>query len=130
VLDISKDELDPETIVSLLRTQLPNNLHEIVLRYLDYEPQTKIMLGQLALLKMQGIFPALTSVRLNFQQSRPASFGYMMASFVASGPTATGGFAAGTAWEALPDAKARVHEDLDKLYVDAGILMEVEQTDY
>jgi hypothetical protein len=121
------DAQDPETIASLLQQQLPNTLRTIGLRYLGFDLPTKVTLEQLAHLKVQGIFPALTSVRLNFQQSRPTSFAYTLESFMPGGPGVGG---QRTTWDTMPDVTAKVHEDLDKLYGDAGISMEVQQTDW
>ena len=127
LLDIPQDEYDAETIASLLQAQLPGNLQAIFLRYFTYNAQTKTILEQLAHLKTQGVFPALRIVRLNFIHAHPTDL-MVMGSFVVGGPE-EGVAAAATTWHTLPDVTAKAHEDLDKLYEGAGVLMEVYQTE-
>jgi hypothetical protein len=126
LLDISQDEHDAETIASLLQTQLPGKLQAIFLRYLTYNAQAKTILEQLAHLKTQGVFPALKIVRLNFIRAHPTDL-MVMGSLVVGGPV--GGVTAATTWHSLPDVAAKVHEDLDKLYEDADLSVEVYQTE-
>jgi hypothetical protein len=119
LLDLPSDARDdPATLATLLRDQLPDTLHTITLRYLRYKAYTKTVLEQLAQLKMQGFFPSLTRVRLLFWANT-------LTSYTIASPA--GNLATTTAWHTLPDVTQQVHHDLDKLYTDAGIDVEIHQ---
>jgi hypothetical protein len=79
-------------------------------------------------LKTQGVFPALSIVRLNFIRAHPTDL-MVMGSFVVGGPVGGAAAAAATTWHTLPDATAKIHEELDNLYEGAGVSMEVYQTE-
>ncbi|KAI4958425.1 hypothetical protein J4E86_004025 [Alternaria arbusti] len=127
VLSIPYDEQEPETIHALLKDQLPATLKHIALRYMTSNIQTKIVIEQLAVLKMQNVLPDLDKATFNFISAVASSF-VSTAMINIGGPT--GGLAAGTTWESLPEMEKMVREDCGKLYEDAGICMVVEQTDY
>ncbi|KAI4662952.1 uncharacterized protein J4E79_004264 [Alternaria viburni] len=127
VLSIPYDEQEPETIHALLKEQLPATLKHIGLRYMTSNIQTKIIIEQLAVLKMQNVLPDLDKATFNFISAVASSF-VSTAMINIGGPT--GGLAAGTTWESLPEMEKMVREDCGKLYEDAGICMVVEQTDY
>ncbi|KAI4689644.1 uncharacterized protein J4E88_002999 [Alternaria novae-zelandiae] len=127
VLSIPHDEAEPEAIHAFLKDQLPTSLNHIALRYMTSSIQTKIVIEQLAVLKMQNMLPDLDKATFNFMSAVPSSF-VSTAMFNIYRPT--GGLAAGMRWESLPEMEKMVREDCGKLYQDAGICMVVEQTDY
>ncbi|KAF1935074.1 hypothetical protein EJ02DRAFT_439472 [Clathrospora elynae] len=66
LLNIPLDELNAENIASLLREQIPITVLGLVLRFLTYDPQLKMVLEQLAQLKLEGVSPALKLASLTF----------------------------------------------------------------
>jgi len=126
LLSIPFDEAEPDTINALLKDQLPATLKHITLRYMTSNIQTKIVIEQLAVLKMQNVLPDLDKATFNFISAVASSF-VSAAMINIDGPT--GGFAADTTWESLPEMEKMVRKDCGKLCEDAGIRMVVEQTD-
>jgi hypothetical protein len=112
VLDTPTDEVDPETIYALLVDQLPNTLICIRLHHLNYDAQTKVIIEQLAMLKIHNMLPDLNAVGFYLQSA--------MVSFFMTVST-------GTTWESLPDLEEKVQEEFGKVYKRAGITMVVEQ---
>ncbi|KAH6868021.1 hypothetical protein BKA58DRAFT_187074 [Alternaria rosae] len=127
VLDIPYDEVEPENIYARLKGQLPATLNHIILRYMNNNLQNKIVIEQLAVLKMQGMLPRLDQATFNFTTAVPTS--YISAAVVnIGGPTAE--VTACSSWDYLPKMETRIQEDFGKLYKDAGICMVVQQTDW
>ena len=111
LLNIPFYEEDPEIIYGLLKDHLPANLKEINLRWMVSNFQTKVIVEQLAMLKMQNILPHLDKVTIIF-------FGNSLGGLT---------FTAGTAWGSISRMGVTVKEDCGKLYKDAGISMVVEE---
>ncbi|KAG9195368.1 hypothetical protein G6011_00489 [Alternaria panax] len=126
VLDIPRDETDPKAIYALLADQLPANLTHISLRYLAYDIQTKVIIGQLALLKTRKMFSRLDMARFIFYNA--VAFPSIAQVLSIGGPT--GALDAGTIWDPLPNFVPKVQEEFGKLYKEAGIYMLVKQSDY
>ena len=120
------EEAEPDTIHALLKDQLPATLKHITLRYMTSNVQTKIVIEQLAVLKMQNVLPDLDKATFNFLSAVPSSF---VSATMINIDGATGELAADTTWESLPEMEKMVRKDCGKLYEDAGICMVVEQTD-
>jgi hypothetical protein len=125
ILDIPRDETDPATVYTLLAGQLPATLTRIVLRYLGHDFQTRIIIEQLALLRMRNTLPDLDMATFNFQS---AVASHALAGVLSIGGP-TGALTAGTIWDPLPKVVSRVEEEFGELYNEAGICMLAEQTD-
>jgi len=126
-LNTPYDAVEPEDIYARLKDQLPVSLNHIVLRYMNNTIQSKIVIEQLAVLKMQGILPHLDRATFNFISAVPPAF--IPAAVVnIGGPT--GEVSLDCTWDYLPRIERKVQEDFDELYKDAGICMVVKQTDW
>lgn len=110
-LSIPLDESDPTVIISSLRKHPPATLKTLSLRNLKYDGQLKVLLEQLAQLKLQGILEHLHLVQLDFRRLVSLPFDMM------------------SPFEEAPNPEALIREDLYSLIDEAGIEVKICQTD-
>jgi hypothetical protein len=125
VLNTPLDELDAGVVSSHLRKQIPRTIKELHLRYLLYDDPTKMLLDQVGQLKLQGVFPVLRYVSLNFLASQ-LSGGYGSYVIGSQGQVAS---SLQQTWLPLADVRPQVCKEIGKVYADAGIELVVYQTE-
>lgn len=127
LLGITKDELDPTSLASLLCEQVPSNIIELTLRGVCFHMQTRIVLEQLAQLKTARFFPSLKKLTVNFRCTEPVSYVVGPAMMGPPGPFVGG--SQGTAEFALPIMVDQVRAELGGMYKEAGIELSILQID-
>jgi hypothetical protein len=102
---------DVDAVVHQLRKRIPSSLKELVLRSLLPTSDLKIILEQLVVLKLQGEYPNLKLVRLNFRQVMQSMIEFVVA------------------WIPIPDPGPLVWKEFGGRFEQAGLQLRIEQTD-
>ena len=100
-----------DDVVNQLRKRISGSLREVVLRSLLLTHDLRIILGQLVVLKLQGEFPNLKYVRLNFKQVIQTMIEFVVA------------------WVPVPDPGPLIWKELGGIFEQARLQLRVEQTD-